>query len=72
MKVFVWGRINHATDSYHKEGGVVVFADTEERARALANSKPGLCIADSEEPDDEREVAGGVEAVYVMPDAGCC
>lgn len=72
MKVFVWKRIEHATDNYHPEGGVVVFADTEERARELANSKPGLRIDEREEPDDEREVAGGVEAVYVMRDAGCC
>lgn len=72
MKVFVWERVDHCTDNYHSEGGVVVFAETEERARELANSKEGCSISENEVPDDVREVQGGSESVYIMPDAGCC
>ncbi len=72
MKVFVWERIEQATNNYHTEGGVVVFADTEERAREMANLRNGCSIAPSEKPDDVRDVAGGNEAVWIMPDAGCC
>lgn len=71
MKVFVWNRIEKCTDSYHSEGGVVVFAKSEVEARALAK-KEGCEIAENETPDDIRNVASGKPAVYIMPDAGCC
>ena len=70
MKVFVWERIDHASDSYHEEGGVVVFAETLERAVELAATK-GSEIQETEAPDTIRE-SEGEEAVYIMPDAGCC
>jgi hypothetical protein len=71
MKVFVWSRVRQCSDSYHSEGGVVVFAENEVRARELANCEPGCEILESEQPDDVREVVGGEETVYIMPDAGC-
>jgi len=70
MKVFVWERVDKCSDSYHEAGGVVVFADTLDRAFEIANVG-GCQIRRDEEPDEVREVEGG-EAVYVMPDAGCC
>jgi hypothetical protein len=77
MKVFVWKRIEHATQNYHTEGGVVVFAATEERARELAAQNQlfphGCEIKPEELPDDVRNVApDSPEAVYIFPDAGCC
>ncbi len=74
MKVFVWERVQHASGNYHSEGGVVVFAETEERARELANTQVewSTKIAANEPPDEVREVVGGEEKVFVMPDAGCC
>jgi hypothetical protein len=72
VKVFVWRRVEEATNSYHSAGGVVVFAEDEERARLLANAVQGCSIWPDEAPDDVRECVGGEPAVYVMPDAGCC
>ena len=72
MKVYVWGWVETVTSSYHSEGGVVVFAATEQRARELANAVDGCQIEDDEPPDDVRDVAGGEEKVYIMPNAGCC
>lgn len=71
MKVFVWQRVSQATGSYHTEGGVVVFAADENRARALANAQEGCAIAADEMPDDVRE-SSGVERVFIMKDVGCC
>lgn len=80
MKVFVWRQVEDATDSFHSEGGVVVFAETEDRARELA-AKPrgserwperGANIKPGEAPDEVREVTGGEERVFIMPNAGCC
>ena len=72
MKVFVWECIWEVSSHYHREGGLVVFAETEERARELANSEEGCELQPEELPDDVREVAGGDERVFIMPDAGCC
>lgn len=72
MKVFVWGRVGVCSDNYHSEGGVVVFADSEDRARQLANLEGGCAISEEEMPDDVRDVTGGDERVFIMPDAGCC
>lgn len=72
MNVFVWGRIGHCSDNYHSEEGVVVFAETIDRAIELATEK-GCKFSDEElSPDYSRVVDGGCEAVYIMPDAGCC
>lgn len=71
MKVFVWRRVDKCSDNYHSEGGVVVFAQDEERARTIANAVSGCAIKPEEQPDDVRDTAGE-EAVYIMPDAGCC
>ena len=72
MKVFVWQRVGKCSDNYHEEGGVVVFAATEDRARELANAESGCAIRPDEAPDDVRDVTGGNERVFIMPDAGCC
>lgn len=71
MKVFVWNRVDKCSDNWHSEGGVVAFAETEERARELANVG-GCYIQLNEKPDDVRDVLCGPEKVYWMPDAGCC
>ncbi len=68
MKVYVWVRIEKCTDNYHEDGGVVVIAESEERARELANKKEGCFICEDEKP----EIVGFEEKVFIMPNAGCC
>lgn len=72
MKVFVWERIQKVSNAWHPEGGLVVFADTENRARELANQEEGCKLRPEEKPDEIREVLGGEEKVFTMLDAGCC
>ena len=72
MKVFVWANVGQCSYSHHSGGGVVVFAETEQRAREIANATPGCAIQESETPEEVRDVAGGGERVFIMPDAGCC
>ena len=72
MKVFVWECVDQCSSNYHSDGGVVVFAESEQRARELANEKEGCSINPEEAPDDVRDVAGGSERVFIMPNAGCC
>ena len=73
MKVFIWKRIEQASSNYHSEGGVVVFAETEARARELASADGSTCeIGPTELPDEVRDVVGGEETVFIFCDAGCC
>lgn len=74
MKVFVWSRIEQATDNYHSEGGVVVFAESEQQARELANAVEGCFIEADELPDEVRELFcdSTDPRVFIFPDAGCC
>ena len=71
MKVFVWESISKLTDNYHSGGGLIVFAENEERAKELAIEQ-GVMFDATELPNDVRIVEGGEEAVYIMQDAGCC
>lgn len=71
MKVFVWNYISELTQNYHSGGGLIVFAENEERAKELAVAE-GVTFNQEDKPDDVRIVDGGSEKVYVMPDAGCC
>lgn len=71
MKVFVWHRVEQCSDSYHTEGGIVVFAENERRAREIATSG-NTKIQEAELPDEIRDCADGPELVFYMPDAGCC
>jgi hypothetical protein len=72
MKVFVWEDISNLTDNYHSDGGLIVFAETVERAIEMAIEQ-GVTFHESElTADDVRIVGGGEEKVYIMPNAGCC
>ena len=68
MKVFVWKRLDHVSDKYHSEGGVVVFAKSLKRAIAIAAEHGAIA---NDKPDESRSTTGE-EAVYIMKDAGCC
>ena len=72
MKVYIWQRVGECSDNRHSSGGVVVFAETEGRAREAANELEHCKIRPGEAIDVVREVRGGEEAVYIFPDAGCC
>jgi len=72
MNVYIWKHIEKVSDRYHEDGGVVVFAETEEMARALANSDGECKIKPEEMPDHVRSCADGPEMVFIFPNAGCC
>jgi hypothetical protein len=71
VKVFIWERVEQVSSSWHSGGGLVVFAATEERARAIANATDDVKVAESDKVDEVRE-SSGEEAVFTFPDAGCC
>lgn len=70
MNIYIWSFVGSLTDNYHSGGGVVVIAETEEKARALAD-KHGVTF--NKEVPDIHELAGDIpETIYLFPDAGCC
>ena len=74
MKVFIWERVDKCTNNYHRAGGVVAIAETEEEARALANQEDGCSIDPKENPTVAIDCLNPYEQkkAYVFPDAGCC
>lgn len=72
MKVFIWERVEQCADNYHPEGGVVVIAETEERARELANMQHGCNIEKNEAVSYVVGTYSKKEKVFIFPDAGCC
>lgn len=71
MTVFIWERIQHCSDHYHEEGGVVVFAKDEARAIELATLE-GCEFKVYEKPDYAVQIESEEEKVFIFPDAGCC
>ncbi len=73
MKIFVWERLEQATDNWHPEGGVMVVAETVEHAKDLAQ-KQGVTFGNQYDTEViEYELVGiHEEKVFVFPDAGCC
>lgn len=75
MKLFVWNNVDHVSDSYHDNGGVVAIAESLQRAREIIAEatrhaeKP--CAAMTIEPDLSRE-CDGPEFIAIHPNAGCC
>jgi len=72
VNVYIWERVEFATSNYHTEGGVVIFADSLDEARTLANAVEGCEIKETEQPNEVRPCATGEKKVFIMPDAGCC
>lgn len=77
MTLFVWHSEDYMTDNYHSAAGVVVIADSLDRARELAveqrtyrGDKPLELLTNN--PDMVRDGIHGPECCLVFPDAGCC
>lgn len=73
MNIYVWKRIEKATSSYHTEGGLLVVAENEERAREIANMYEDVEVLQTEIVSAVFPTTHKVlEQVIVFPDAGCC
>jgi hypothetical protein len=74
MQLFIWNNVDHASDRYHDDGGVIVIAETLEHARAMLDGygdREAPCEAMTKEPDLVRECVGP-EYIAIHPNAGCC
>ena len=76
MKLFIWERVDHVTDRWHDDGGIVVVAADLDKAREEmhAHAIPVDCEAYRIDPDCVYQVADTDEpgVVAVFPNAGCC
>ncbi len=72
-KIFIWENVDEVSEQWHCDGGVVVVAESEDRARKIANEKDGCNIRPDEKFTAVYQLSADVEeAVYIFPDAGCC
>lgn len=85
MKVFIWKRVENATDNHHSGGGVVIIAEDEKKAKELfletrkKESGNPVIRGIETEPDHVYELAElnnsfirYGEKVLIFRDAGCC
>lgn len=73
MKMFIWENVDELTGSWHSDGGLVMTAETLEKARDMIKAQlPQGCGALSQEPDHVIEVPEGTQIMVVFPNAGCC
>ena len=74
MKLFLFRRIQQATEYYHPEGGLVIVADSLAHALELIGENEHIQPTEAEWEDAiGYEIFGNPKPnVYVFPDAGCC
>jgi hypothetical protein len=85
MKAWVFDYLVGVSDSYHSGGGLLVIAESPQKAKALIESRRGTNIRgeygpavdiDINELDFRQATASfPVEAepqLFIFPDAGCC
>lgn len=66
MRSFVWQRIDKLTDNYHEDGGLLIIAESLEKAYAMEPSALGI------KPDFDYECEDQLVKKIIFPDAGCC
>lgn len=73
MKIFIWERVDRATNNFHSAGGVMVVAENIEHAMKLAEGQGVTFSSKYDSPYIEYELQGDNEPnVIIFPDAGCC
>lgn len=72
MKLFLWYYLDHVSSRFHEQGGLVVIADSLDRAKEIAIEKD--CHIRIDCPPDKvfTLLEAAEEEVIVFPDAGCC
>lgn len=76
MKIFIFQDVDKVSGNYHPEGGMVVIAESEEKAKKLiAEEDEWIELEDSDW--ENAEVYSLLDElvppkVIVFPDAGCC
>lgn len=78
MKAFVWKRLEKVTDNWHPEGGVLVIAQTLDKAQEMLAAANIRDVSESALPAPYLEMDIDTRAqnvdpqIVVFPDAGCC
>lgn len=83
MKVLcIWNDVDHVTERYHQEGGIVVIADNLEAALQMIRDKcPGcdckIPIRPERHvglamPDYMAKIVAYEDKIFLFPNAGCC
>lgn len=71
MKLFIFNNVEKLTNNWHSEGGLVIIAESMERAIELA-TKEGVKFTKEEIESCEVRDCSGEEDIFLFPDAGCC
>ncbi len=73
MKIFIFGRVEKATNNFHEEWWVVVIAEDKEKAMSLLDSTEATITETEWEDVVIYELKNAQEPnIFIFPDAGCC
>jgi hypothetical protein len=82
MKVFVWQDLSCMSRAFHKAGGIIVIADSLDRAREILkednhwNMEEGSSMSTALNTDPaiiiDSIAAPEEEKIFYFPNAGCC
>lgn len=74
MNVYVFEYIDQVSDNYHSEGGLMVVAQSVERAQELIDAESNVEVTSEEWAEVIVIKAADTEQerLIVFPDAGCC
>lgn len=71
MKVFVWENVDNLTENYHDSGGLVVVAESLERARQVVNESGDKYERSKEARNAAyKELCNSFRAMHGLPDKG--
>lgn len=72
MKIWIWEYLDHVSDNWHEEGGLVVIAQDEATCRTLIENSEAR-VTEEEWPQSlVYEIEAPEPKVIAFPDAGCC
>jgi len=76
LKLYLWEYVDHVSDNWHPEGGLVVIAEDMKRAMELIYIEGCIKLSSKELEEviiyDLNPLKTYEEKIYVFPDAGCC
>ena len=74
MNIYIWQWLDQVSNNWHRDGGLVVAAKDDARARELIAGEEHVEVTEEEwqEVTVYEAVEGQIEGIFVFPDAGCC
>ena len=74
MTAYVWQQVAQVSDNWHRNGGLLIVAESREHAKALIEAEADVAVTDDEwaKVIEIPCAAAAAPRLMAFPDAGCC